>query len=232
MRRRELPWRAVTSPKYVSYLVLLSVGLLAAQNAPKTVALTDKSNVPAKDIVKAMGKECAGVTLTEDPAKSDYTLEAVKKVTRPGLGIEHVNEFDLTLFDHAGNTFSSVSEESLGQTVKESCHAIRTLVLVEVVDTRTLTQSSDARGDSGGGVVGATVNGLTGRRTHTDESSIYVIVNGEHALLDCYERRTGCTTISPGKYYGELKGDGIWVSYRMPITHQPVRNHYKIAGSW
>jgi hypothetical protein len=69
-------------------------------------------------------------------------------------------------------------------------------------------------------------------RTQIDESSIYVIVNGEHALLDCYERRTGCSTIGPGRYYGELKGDGIWVSYRMPITHQPIHNHYKLAGSW
>lgn len=78
----------------------------------------------------------------------------------------------------------------------------------------------------------AVVNSATGRRTHTDTSNIYVIVNGEHALLDCYERRTGCATIGPGKYYGEQNGDGIWVSYRMPITHESMRNHYKIAGSW
>jgi hypothetical protein len=29
-----------------------------------------------------------------------------------------------------------------------------------------------------------------------------------------------------------VSGDGIWVSYRMPITHEPMRNHYKVAGSW
>ncbi|HTU43097.1 MAG TPA: hypothetical protein VMF10_15420 [Candidatus Aquilonibacter sp.] len=40
----------------------------------------------------------------------------------------------------------------------------------------------------------------------TDTSSIYVVVNGEHALLDCYERRTRCATMGPDKYYGELEG--------------------------
>lgn len=52
------------------------------------------------------------------------------------------------------------------------------------------------------GTVWTVVNGTTGRRTHTDTSTIYVIVNREHALLDCYERRTGCATLGPGKYYG------------------------------
>lgn len=31
---------------------------------------------------------------------------------------------------------------------------------------------------------------------------------------------------------GDLESDGIGVSYQMPITHAPMRNHYKIAGSW
>jgi|HubBroStandDraft_6_1064221.scaffolds.fasta_scaffold00625_17 hypothetical protein len=115
---------------------------------------------------------------------------------------------------------------------KDVCPTTKTSVLVEVVDAQNLTQSQDTRGDTSGGAVGTVVNSLTGRRTHTDASTIYVIVNGEHALLDCYERRTGCATIGPGKYTGELDGDSIWVNYEMPITHKPLRNHYKIAGSW
>ena len=63
-------------------------------------------------------------------------------------------------------------------------------------------------------------------------SSTFAIVKGEHAWLDCYERRTGCATLAPGKYYGERDGDGTWVSYRMPLTQAPMRNHYKMAGSW
>jgi hypothetical protein len=103
---------------------------------------------------------------------------------------------------------------------------LETTVMVEVVDMQNLTQSQDTR--TSGGVVGA----LTGRRTHTDASTINVIVNGEHAMLDCFEHRKGCTTIGPGKYYGELDGNSLWVNYQMPLTHQQVRNHYVIAGSW
>jgi hypothetical protein len=203
-----------------------------AQDPAKSICLTEHSNVSSQEVVKALPKECSNVSITNGQAKGDYSLEAIKKTTRPGLSIERVNEFDFTLFDREGNTFTSVADSSLRRALKDLCHALKVLVPIEVVDIRTLTQSSDARGDTSGGVVGTVVNGATGRRTHTDQSSIYVVVNGEHALLDCYERRTGCSTIGPGKYYGEVKGDGIWVSYRMPITHQPVRNHYKLAGSW
>ncbi|MGA8215386.1 MAG: hypothetical protein WB799_17445 [Candidatus Sulfotelmatobacter sp.] len=212
-------------------LVLLCAILLSAQDAPKTITLTDKSNVAADDIVKRLQKECPNVTIANDPSKADYSLEAIKKTTRTGLDIQHVNEFYLTLFDRDDNTFSAVTNESLSHTLKDLCRAIKTAVMVEIVDTKNLTQSVDVRGE-GPGVVDAAANSATGRRTHTDSSTIYVIVHGEHALLDCYERRTGCSTIAPGKYYGERKGDGIWVSYRMPITHEPMRNHYKIAGSW
>ena len=217
--------------KSFACLASLCAVLLSAQDTPKTIALTDKSNVPINDILKALPKKCPNVSITNDPTTSDYTPEAVKKTTHPGLGIEHVNEFYLTLFDRDGNTFSAVSDASLSHTLKDLCHAIETFVMVQIVDTQNLTQSADVRGE-GPGVVAAAVNSATGRRTHTDSSSIYVIFNGEHALLDCYERRTGCATIGPGKYYGERKGDGIWVSYRMPITHEPMHNHYKIAGAW
>lgn len=213
-------------PNLLACLILLSAIRVPAQNTPKTIALTDKSNVPINDILKAVPKKCPNVSITSDLTKGDYTLEAIKKTTRSGLGIQHVTEFDLTLFDSDGNTFSAVADTSLSHTLRELCHAIKTFVMVEVVDTHTLTQSVDAR-DAGG-----IVNSTTGRRTHTDTAAIYVIVNGEHALLDCYERLSGCATIGPGKYYGERNGDGIWVSYRMPITHEPMRNHYKIAGSW
>jgi hypothetical protein len=217
--------------KSFAWLALLCAIPLSAQDTPKIIALTENSDVPANDISRVLTKECPNIGIASDRTKSDYTLEAIKTRTRPALSIEHVSEFDLTLFDRDGNTFSSESDESLKHVVKDMCRAIKTSVPVEVVDTKTLTQSADVRGE-GPGVLAAAVNSATGRRTHTDSSSIFVIVNGEHALLDCYEHRTGCATISPGKYYGERSGDGIWVSYRMPITHKPMRNHYKIAGAW
>ena len=216
--------------KLFACLVLLSAIPVLAQDTPKSVALTDTSDIPAKDILKALKKECPNVSITNDVTKSDYTLEAVKR--KGGGGGIFAKSFDLALFDRDGGIFIAASNDNLSDSVKDVCHAIKTSVIVEVVDTQNLTQSKDARGDTSGGVVGAVVNGTTGRRTHTDTSTIYVIVNGEHALLDCYERRTGCTTIGPGKYYGQLKGTSIWVNYEMPLTHKPLRNHYVIAGSW
>jgi len=169
--------------KSFACLAWLCAILLSAQDTPRTIALTHESNVPAGDIGKGLQRECPNVGFTTDLAKADYTLEVIHGRKRSGL--EHVNEFDLTLFDRDGNTFSAMSDESLSHTLKDLCHAIKTFVMIEVVDTNNLTQSVDVRGE-GPGAVGAVVNSATGRRTHTDSSSIYVIFNGEHALLDCY----------------------------------------------
>jgi hypothetical protein len=212
-------------------LVLLSTIPVLAQDTPKSIVLTDKSNVPAKDILKALQKECPNVSITNDVTKSEYTLEATKKTDPKGT---EGNSFDLTLFDRDDITVRSTSTSFFGNAVKDVCHAIKTAVIVEVVDTQNLTQSADVRGDTSGGAVATVVNGLTGRRTLTDASTMNVIVNGEHALLDCFEHRKGCITIGPGKYYGELDGDrrSIWVNHEIPLTHKPVRDHYVIAGSW
>lgn len=212
-------------------VVLLAAILATAQDAPKSISLTGKSDVPAKDLLKALRKACPNVGITNDVTKSDYTLEALKEETQRGYGLNPDDRFDLTLLDRDGKTIRSTSTASLASAAKDICHAMKTSVIVEVVDTQNLMQSSDTRGDTSGGAVGTVVSGLTGRRTHTDTSTIFVIVNGEHALLDCYERRTGCATVAPGKYYAEQEGDGIWVSYQMPVTHKQLRNHYKIAGS-
>ncbi len=200
-------------------LVLLVAVPLLGQDTPKLIALTDNSDVPDKDISKSLRKICPNLSITKDVTKSDYTLEAGRI-------------FNLTLFDRDNKTVRSSSSLDLDKAVRDICHAVQMAVLVEVVDTQRLTQSQDTRGDTSGGIVGTIVNSQTGRRTHTDSSTLNVIVKGEHALLDCYERRTGCATIGPGKYYGEQDGDGIWISYQMPITHKQFRNHYKIAGSW
>jgi hypothetical protein len=171
------------SKSFACLASLVCTVLLSAQDAPKKTIALIKSNVP--DIEKRLQKECPNVSITGDVGKSDFTLEAMKTRTPWGIGIEHTDKFGLTLFDHEGNIFSATSDTSLRQTLKDLCRALRTShVVVEVVDTKTLTESVDARGE-GPGVVAAAVNSATGRRTHTDTSSIYVIVNGEHALLDC-----------------------------------------------
>ena len=213
------------------WLLFIPIAALS-QATTKSVFLSDRSNVSAGEISKLLPKACPNVRIVTDAAKADYALDATNRTTRPGLGIERVGTFDLMLHDRAGIVVRGASDSSLKDAIKDLCQNILDPVLVEVMDTKNLTLSSDTRGDASGGAAGAVVNGLTGRRTHTDAMSIYVVVNGEHALLDCYERRRGCATIAPGKYYGQLKGDGVWIDYEMPLTHKPMRNHYKLAGSW
>jgi hypothetical protein len=204
-------------------VLLLWSGPVLAQSTPKSIALTDKSQIEPKDLLKPLQKECPDVSITNDVGKSEYTLEAMKTVAPSNNGSDG---FNFTLFDHDGKIVRSTSTALLGNAMKDICRAIKNGVVVEVVDAQNLTQSIDARNN--GGIVPA----LTGRQTHTDTATINVIVKGEHAALDCYEHRTGCTTIGPGKYYGEFDGESLWIDYEMPLTHKPVRNHYKIAGSW
>lgn len=62
------------------------------------------------------------------------------------------SSFDLTALDGDGNTFhSAIDRTSFGNGVKELCHALKTSVMIEVVDTQNLTQSTDVRGDASGG---------------------------------------------------------------------------------
>jgi hypothetical protein len=216
--------------KIVSLFALTLSVTCAAQNT--TVALAEKSDVPAEDISTTLRTECPSVIIMKVSPKSDFTLEAIRVEVPHGVGIAPDESFKFTLFDSDGTTSRSISSTSLASAVKDLCRAIKGFVAVEVVDTQNLTQSSDARGGTSGGVAGAIVTSTTGRQTHTDSASISAIIDGEHALLDCHERRKGCATIAPGKYFGEKDGDGIWINYQVPVTHKPARDHYKIAGSW
>lgn len=205
--------RAATTklPKLLASRILLCGAALYAQNGPRSVALSDTSGVPAGEILRVFGKQCSDVAIASDLATAPYVLEATKAITRSGLRIERVVQFDLAVSDRDGTLVGQASDTSLKSAVKEICRVIKTSVAVEVVDTQNLKLD---------------------RQTHTEASTIYVIVNGEHALFDCFERDVICATIRPGKYYAEQGGDGVWVTYRMPITHKAMRNHYKLSGSW
>jgi hypothetical protein len=98
-------------------------------------------------------------------------------------------------------------------------------VTIEVVATTTSTTHGEVEGN--GSIHGRKV-------THTDAATMKVIINGEHAYMDCYEHHKGCTPIAPGLYNGELEGKkgGVWVEYNMPLTHKLMRQHYIVAGSW
>ena len=108
--------------KSFACVVLLSAIPVLAQDTPKRIALTDKSDVPTADILKGLQKECPNVSITNDVTKSDYTLEAMKK-TNFDKGTEY-DRFDLTLFDRDGNAVYSTSTRRVGNAVKDVCHAI------------------------------------------------------------------------------------------------------------
>jgi hypothetical protein len=94
-----------------------SAAAVSPQNAPKTIFLTDKSNVSPKDISKALQKEYPNVSITNDATKSDYTLEAIKVSGHGG--------FDLTLFDRDGKIVRTTSNPDFGNAVKDIFRAIR-----------------------------------------------------------------------------------------------------------
>jgi len=106
-------------------------------------------------------------------------------------------------------------------------------VTIEIVDTSNSTAHGEIVGD--GSAASNIAIAIHGKKiTHTDAASMRVIINGEHAYLDCFEHHKGCTPIAPGIYNGEMdsKHGGIWVSYDMPLTHKSMRQHYVVAGSW
>lgn len=118
-------------------------------------------------------------------------------------------------------------------------------VKVEVVDQPEGMQGSG----EGGGAVGAAV----GNGVITDASTMRVIVNGEHVILECDEHRHPCHFLGIGTYDGELethpthpkskvwekyvgggqpKDPDLWIHYIGPNDHVDIREHWKVDGSW
>src|ERR1035437_1826973 len=106
-------------------------------------------------------------------------------------------------------------------------------ITIEVVATTNETVKGEIQGNGSGlSQLAVTIHGK--KIVHTDAATMKVIINGEHAYMDCYEHHKGCTPIAPGMYNGELEGKkgGVWIEYNMPLTHKLMRQHYIVAGSW
>ena len=73
--------------------------------------------------------------------------------------------------------------------------------------------------------------GTNNWRRVSGTADLKVIIDGEHAYLDCWKRHR-CSSIAPGKYEGDLKGQDVWINFQIPITHKWVHDHYIIRGSW
>lgn len=228
------------------------VGLLLTSLVPSVAraqfTVSADTNIPAADVLKILqgSKECVpGQPLTVLVLKQhlphQYATYAVSFYDTNDVAIPVHSENNLGLYTPSGvsggapiadRIMSASTDEKLSHAIQQACKFVKTLITVQVMDATNLTLSSDARG-TGQGLQQVT-NGLTGRVTHTDATNMYVIVNGEHALLDCFEHRKGCTPLAPGTYYANLDLDkrSIWINHVLPVTHQPLRDHYVIAGAW
>jgi hypothetical protein len=88
---------------------------------------------------------------------------------------------------------------------------------------------------------------LKGREVVTDAWTMKVVINGDHAVLKCYENHNACHFLGAGTYDGELKthpnaaakdyagyssDPDVWIHYIRPIDHRDIREHWKVTGSW
>jgi hypothetical protein len=84
-----------------------------------------------------------------------------------------------------------------------------------------------------------------GEYTTVKATMTNAIINGEHALLKCYENHSGCNILAPGEYDAEMavkkscqdcseasSQPDVWIRYVRPVDHKEFREHWKIVGSW
>jgi hypothetical protein len=92
-----------------------------------------------------------------------------------------------------------------------------------------------------GGVTGV----IGGVRTFATATLTTAIINGDHALLKCYENRSGCNILGAAEYDAEMRvkeackhcsesesAPDIWIFYVRPVDHKTFREHWRVVGSW
>jgi hypothetical protein len=80
----------------------------------------------------------------------------------------------------------------------------------------------------GAGLVGA----IAGVRTTEQVFAVNTIIENEHARFTCMENHRGCAALGPGTYRGELKGNDLWLTIKVPLQDKLIRDHWKLVGSW
>jgi hypothetical protein len=109
-------------------LFLLTVLLLLpcaaqAQKTPKFAALSSTSTVAASDIRKGFQKKCPNVSLTLEPAKADYALEAMAEPINLISGDPTIR-YRFTLFSRSGDIIYSTSPDKFSDAIVNVCMAI------------------------------------------------------------------------------------------------------------
>jgi hypothetical protein len=109
-------------------LFLLTVLLLLpcaahAQKTPKLVALSSTSTVAASDIRMGFQKKCPNVSLTLEPAKADYALEAMAEPINLISGYPTIR-YRFTLFSRSGGIIYSTSPDKFSDAIVNVCMAV------------------------------------------------------------------------------------------------------------
>ncbi len=109
------------------------------------------------------------------------------------------------------------------------------------IKVQVVTESEGFQGKYQQGGIGGVIGGV---RTFATATLTTVIINGDHALLKCYENRTGCNILGAGEHDAEMrvkdcKGclesssePDIWIFYVRPVDHKTFREHWRVVGSW
>lgn len=99
------------------------VGAAAIQAAPKPASeslkifLSPASNIPKADVMKNLSEQCPNVTITLEPKKSDYMVEA--------RWIPY-GRYSFTVFKHGGDAVYGTQTNFLHNAVKDVCHYMNT----------------------------------------------------------------------------------------------------------
>ena len=121
-----------------------------------------------------------------------------------------------------------------------SVSAKKKLITVKVEVVGETTVFDERYGNSGS---------IPGRRTGIESVSVKAIINGDHALLRCFENHQGCNTLGPGTYdaevsvpkctdclgrdtSGKASDPDVWIYYIQPLDHQRFREHWRVSGTW
>jgi hypothetical protein len=95
-------------------LLLLSAGAAQAQNKTVRLYIAPNSSVPPPDIMKNLVSKCPNTTITIDPKKSDFMLQA--------WGWS--GNYKFTVFQRGGTAVYATTTMMLSNAVKDVCHFV------------------------------------------------------------------------------------------------------------
>ncbi len=92
-----------------------AASLKADPKPPLKLFLSPASNIPKPDIMKNLSDQCPNVSITNEPKKSDFMVEA-----------RFVGRYSFTVYGHGGDAVYGTETTLLHNAVKDVCHYINT----------------------------------------------------------------------------------------------------------